>query len=145
MGQGVHIIHCRYPCFHVSLFSCFRFDIEATVAELEQVLLHPPPPSSQRESVDGCGFSKAVTSGQAKSPASKGIKSGVRGSTGSPAKRKLFKSEGKEQKADRKGMDISKCVNINYGLHYHVAGYSIYVGCYRKSYAHNECIKYSKT
>ena len=87
---------------------CSRFDIKSTVAELEQILLHPPPPpssSSQRESVDGCGFSKAIVSGQAKSPATKGVKSGVRGSgtAGSPAKRKLFKSEEKEQKQDGKG------------------------------------------
>ena len=86
-----------------------RFDIKSTVAELEQILLHPPPlppsSSSQREGIDGCGFSKAVVSGQAKSPVTKGVKSGVRGggTTGSPAKRKLFKSEGKEQKLDGKG------------------------------------------
>ena len=104
----IDVLDSMYHCF---FYSCFRFDIKATIAELEQVL-HPPPPFSQRESVDGCDFSKAVTSGQAKSLATKGIKSGVRGSTGSPAKRKFFKSEGKEHKSDRKGVDIHVYLSV---------------------------------
>ena len=84
----------------ILFISCFRFDVSSTVAELEQILLLPPPPPSlQRESIDGCGFSKA-----AKSPATKSTRSGVRGSGGTPAKRKLFKNEGKEQKHGGKGI-----------------------------------------
>jgi hypothetical protein len=106
----------------------FRFDITSTVAELEQILLLPvPPSSSQRESIDGCGFSKVVASGQTRSPSAKGVRSRVRGgtATGSPAKRKLFKSEGREQKHSGKGKVyryVRTIINISHACNSWVHG-----------------------
>ena len=89
------------------------------MAELKKILLHPPPPpplASQRETTDGRGlprFNKAVLS---RSPGSKRMKSGLRG-TGSPTKRKLFKSEGKEQITDGKGKYVCVCVCVCVYIH----------------------------